>query len=122
MQRRRLSCCQARAVLLAESLIPFVRSFEYARIVRVDAIFLIIFAQRWIQDLQGIMSAQVFANVGAWDVYILAGTLTFDSTRRMRINVNLWSLRRAIGGLLCRSKTLTIGTGIARTRRRWRFR
>ena len=112
----------ARAESLAESLIPFARSFEYARIVRVDAIFLIIFDQRRIQDLQRVMGAQVFANVGAWNENILAGTLAFDSTRHMRINFNLWSLRRSIGGFLCRSKPLPIGTGVARVGRLWRFR
>ena len=107
-------------MLLAEPLIPFARRVEFAGIVRVDAGLLVVVDQRRIDDLQGFMGAQVFANVGVLNEYVFTWTQAFDSTLR-RVNLYARILRWMVDGLLCCSKTLTVGASVARARRRLRF-
>ena len=64
-------------MLLAEPLIPFARRVEFAGIVRVDAGLLVVVDQRRIDDLQGFMGAQVFANVGVANEYVFTWTQAF---------------------------------------------
>jgi len=69
-------------MLLAELSIPFAGLVEFAGIVGIDAALLVLLDQRPIDDLQGFMGAQVFANVGVLNEYVLTRTQAFDLTVR----------------------------------------
>jgi len=104
-------------MLLAEVFVPFAGLVEFAGIVWVDAVLLILLDQRPIEDLQGFMGAQVFANVGVANEYVLTRTQAFDLTVR-RVYFYARILRWLVDGLLRCSKTLTVGADVARIRRR----
>ena len=108
-------------MLLAEPLIPFARRVKLAGIVRINASLVVLVGQRLIDDLQGLMRAEVFANVGAAaNEYVLTRTQAFDTTVR-RVNLDARILSWTLDVLFRRNKTLAVRAGSAHARGR-RFR